>query len=233
MKLNVLSAGAAKGLVGTVETIFKARTGADISGIFSAVGAIQDRFLANEPCDVLILSQKMLEDLQNRGGLLAGNIAPLGAVSTAVAVRDGMASPSIATGAQLAETLKASDAIYIPDPELSTAGRFFVQVLKTLGIERDVASCLRPFPNGATAMRHLAESTDARAIGCTQITEIIYTPGIKAVGPLPKGYDLSTVYSAATSAKATTPDLASAFVVMLTGPTSAILRTEAGFESVG
>ncbi|MBS0528944.1 MAG: substrate-binding domain-containing protein [Proteobacteria bacterium] len=228
--LRILSAGAVKGLVTALQPAFKADANAGIDGTFSAVGAIQDKFLAGEPCDVLILSQKMLEALHQRGNLLAGEILPLGIVRTGIAVRGGMAVPDITSPAALAAALAASDAIFIPDPERSTAGIFFVSVLKALGIYSDVERRLRPFPNGATAMRRLAESTDKNPMGCTEITEINYTPGITLAGPLPKEHDLSTVYSAAVSGKSANPELAHRFVALLSGPQSRSLRIEGGFE---
>jgi molybdate transport system substrate-binding protein len=228
--LRILSAGAAKGLVTALQAKFKAETGADLDGTFSAVGAIQDKFLAGEPCDVLILSHKMLEALHLRGDSLAGAIAPLGTVRTGLAVREGMPMPDIGDSAALTSILMASDAIFIPDPERSTAGIFFVGALKSLGVYADVERRLRPYPNGATAMRHLAESADKHPIGCTQITEIKYTPGIALVGPLPKAYDLSTVYSTAVSNRSSHPELAHRLVALLSGSQSRSLRVSGGFE---
>ena len=66
-----------------------------------------------------------------------------------------------------------------------------------LGIADDVAARLRIFPNGATAMRHLAESDARRPIGCTQSTEIISTKGVMLSGSLPPGCELATMYTAA------------------------------------
>ena len=55
---------------------------------------------------------------------------------------------------------------------------------------------LRPYPNGATAMRALAGARRTSPIGCTQVTEILNTPGVALVGPLPKQFELATVYTA-------------------------------------
>ena len=46
-------------------------------------------------------------------------------------------------------------------------------------------------------MRELAGASDASPLGCTQISEILYTPGVTLVGPLPTEFDLATVYSVA------------------------------------
>ena len=48
---------------------------------------------------------------------------------------------------------------------------------------------------------------------------------------LPVGFELSTVYSAAVSAKATEPALAGRFITLRTGPASPDLRQAAGFEA--
>ena len=54
-------------------------------------------------------------------------------------------------------------------------------------------------------MRALAQSRAARPIGCTQVTEILSTPGVTLVGPLPKEFELATVYTAGVCTKAALP----------------------------
>ena len=46
-------------------------------------------------------------------------------------------------------------------------------------------------------MRALADTTGPGAVGCTQVTEILYTPGVDLVGPLPAEFTLATMYSVA------------------------------------
>ena len=41
--LNILSGGAAQGLVGSLSSAFKAQTGLDIAGEFGAVGAMAEK----------------------------------------------------------------------------------------------------------------------------------------------------------------------------------------------
>ena len=64
---------------------------------------------------------------------------------------------------------------------------------------------MKVYPNGATAMRHLAQSEAQRPIGCTQSTEIISTPGVMLSGTLPQGCELATIYTAAVTARAARP----------------------------
>ena len=129
-------------------------------------------------------------------------IAPLGRVATGVAVRAGEPLPDIADGAALARALRAATGILFPDPARATAGIHFANVLKRLGVYAEVEARLATFPNGATAMRELAQAARPGLLGCTQITEIKYTPGVTLVGPLPGDYALSTVYSVAVCTRA-------------------------------
>ncbi len=124
----------------------------------------------------------------------------------------------------------AAPAIYVPDIVKSTAGIHVASVLARLGIFDDVAPRLSLHPNGATAMRALAAASATGAVGCTQITEIRYTPGVALVGPLPAEFELATVYSVAVWAQAREPGLARRFAELLTGAAARTLRANAGFE---
>ena len=109
-----------------------------------------------------------------------GSAVDIGTVATAIAVRSGDPAPAVGDAAELRAALLAADEICLPDPRQATAGIHFAGVLDRLGIAAEVAPRLRPFPNGMTAMRALAASTAARPIGCTQVTEIVATPGVTA-----------------------------------------------------
>lgn len=230
--LHVIAAGASRDLVTTLGQRLREATGIAVEGVFGAVGAMQDRLLQGEPCDVIVLTQTQIDALAGEGRIQRASIAPLGRVRTGIAVPAGAAPPAIATPAALAAAFMAASAIYVPDTEKSTAGRHFKRVLQTLGISDAVAVRIKSFPNGATAMRQLAEAGDDQAIGCTQITEINYTAGLRLVGPLPEELGLATTYTAAVTAAAAQPDLARRLIALLAGPDAASLRARAGFEPV-
>lgn len=227
--INILCAGAVQGIVKALQTRFERESGATLQMRFGAVGAMKEALLGGEPCDVMIVTDAMVVALQAAGDLGTAPPAPLGRVRTGVAVRSGEASPAIATPDQLRAALRAASAVYFPDPQRSTAGIHFASVLAQLGITDELAARSRTFPNGATAMRELAASGPG-AIGCTQITEILYTPGIALVGPLPDAFELATVYTAAVAARAAQPALAQRFIALLAGPATRSMRAEGGFE---
>lgn len=230
MDLQILSAGAAQGLVRAMEPALRDACGIGLAGSFGAVGAMREKFLAGEPCDVLILTDAMIDGLARDGRVLADTRMPLGRVRTGVAVPTGGAVRTIGNADSLRTVLHAATQVFLPDPQRATAGIHFVKVLRELGLETELAQRLRPHPNGATAMREMAASGDRSAVGCTQITEILYTPGVTLVGPLPPQFELATVYSVVVAAAATQPDHAQQFARMLAGPDAAALRVSGGFE---
>jgi molybdate transport system substrate-binding protein len=228
--LHILSGGAAFGLVSKLEAKFKDSTGCTLAGTYSAVGVMRDQLIAGAPCDVVILSAALIAQLEASGHVVAGSARALGKVRTGVAVKAGRPQPLVNSPHQLKAALLAASGIYFPDPIKATAGIHFMNVLKQLGIDGDVVHKLRPYPNGATAMAEMAKCPEPGLVGCTQVTEILYTPGVDLVAVLPKEFELATVYTAAVSSKAGNPSQAAALVALLSSSDAAALRLAGGFE---
>nr|WP_244645715.1 substrate-binding domain-containing protein [Bradyrhizobium campsiandrae] len=224
-----MSGGAAQGLVGGLSDVFEAQTGCSIDGEFGAVGLMADKLRAGAPADLVILTQALLAKLAAEKVVVAPSMADIGRVETALAVRSRDPRVTAATEADLREVLQSADAIYVPDTKASTAGQHVAKVLDQLGIAYEVASRLKIFPNGATAMRELAVSTATRPIGCTQATEIIATKGIELSGALPPGCELVTMYTAGVATQAAHPKEAEALIALLTGADHRELRQRVGF----
>lgn len=227
--LSVLSGGAAHGLIKSLAPFFKTKTGLDIEGEFGAVGAMADKLRVGRPTDIIVLTAALVGILGKEGLILPSSITNVGLVETALAVRADLPKVSAPDQAALREALLAADAIYVPDTKASTAGIHVAKVLALLGIAGEVESRLKIYPNGATAMRHLAESPAARPLGCTQSTEIISTAGVTLSGALPPGCELATMYTAAITAAAARPREAQILIDLLTAADHRTLRDRAGF----
>jgi molybdate transport system substrate-binding protein len=229
-QLHILSGGAAFGLVSKLEASFKTSTGCTLAGTYSAVGVMRDQLLAGAPCDVVILSAALIAQLEASGHVLPGSARALGKVRTGIAAKAGKPQPAVNSPHQLKAALLAASGIYFPDPIKATAGIHFMNVMKQLGIDNEVTPKLRPYPNGATAMAEMAKCDEPGLIGCTQVTEILYTEGVSLVAVLPKEFELATVYTAAVSSKAGNAAQAAALVALLSSPQAAEVRLLGGFE---
>jgi molybdate transport system substrate-binding protein len=227
--LNILSGGAAQGLVASLAGKFRQRCGFDIAGEFGAVGAMAGKLRGGATADLVILSSALIADLARENLVARASIRDVGRVETALAVRATDPPLSVDDVASLRDALLGADAIFVPDTKSSTAGIHVAKVLQQLGIADAVAGRLKIHPNGATAMRHLAESNTARPIGCTQSTEIINTEGVKLSGPLPQGYDLSTLYTAAIATGAANARQAQFLIDLLTRADQREMRARVGF----
>jgi molybdate transport system substrate-binding protein len=181
------------------------------------------------PTDIAILTTKIIADLAAENLVVRASVSEIGLVETAMAIRTGDPLVTVNNASDLREAFLTADAIFLPDTKASTAGIHVAKVLSQLGIADAVAARLRIYPNGATAMRHLAASDAARPIGCTQSTEIISTPGVVLSGSLPQGCELSTMYTAAVTARAASAREAQSLINLLTDTDTRAQRIGAGF----
>ena len=242
--LRIISAGAAKGLVQGLEVPFTQLKpqGIPVSleSSFGAVGAMKDIFLTEIKTFaldhwaglVVISSQTILTDLIQASLLDASTLTPIGWVSTAMARLEGDASISpMAQEEALKEALLHAPVIYAPDTEQSTAGIHFKKVLMALELWPLLKDRVHNFPNGAAAMGQMAQDKIKGALGCTQVTEINYTPGVEVISLLPQRFELNTLYSAACAFTGHHPQVAKAFIDFVCGqdPRAQKARLEGGF----
>jgi molybdate transport system substrate-binding protein len=227
--LNIISAGAALGLT---RQLLGEQISINVGINFGAVRTMYDHYVSGVPCDLLLLTRTQMEELDAAGCLVADSMRDVGHVKTGVAVRaNTTATPSIADSAALKATLLAASSLYCPDMKQSTAGLHVANMLKSLGIWDSMKDRISEHPNGATAMRMMDSSNDAASIGCTQVTEILYTPSVRLVGLLPQEFELSTVYTIAIPKRSVQPEAALAAIHVLCEPANQAVRTAAGFDA--
>lgn len=228
--VHILSGGAAQGLVQQLRGTFYNETGRAIEGHFGAVSLMRDKLLAGEPCDVLILTEPLIDELTVAGRVQPGSVRALGRVRTGLAVRAGDTPPRVDTPDALKATLLAAQGIYCPDLHKSTAGLHLMGVLQRLGLAQTLQPRLRPCASGTAAMHELAAASGSGLIGCAQVTEIRSTPGVQFAGVLPREFESATFYAAAIASRAEQPQAARLLIDMLAAPDTAPLRRAGGFE---
>lgn len=227
--LRILSAGAAKGVVQALAGPFETASGARIEATFDSAGAISNAVTGGAGCDLVILPAAMLDTLAAQALVDGESIAALGRVPTGIAIAAGDPPPDVHDAEALKAALTAASALYCPDTLRSTAGIHFTGVLRTLGLYDESQAKLRTYANGAQAMAALAQAGPQRAVGCTQITEILYTRGVVLVAALPAPFELATIYGVAVAANSGVSRTARAFAARLTAASTQPLRRAGGF----
>ena len=134
--MHLLSGGAAQGLVNALKPSIEKTTDTQLSCTFGAVGLMKQKLLDGAPCDVVILTAALIEQLTASGHVLAGSARHLGPVKTGVAVKSGTPWPQVETAEQLKAAMLAATGIYFPDPQLATAGIHFFGIVQYIGPER-------------------------------------------------------------------------------------------------
>ena len=78
-QIQLISGGAAQGLVERLKDRFLSESGCAVAGTLGAVGTMKDKLLSGEPCDLVILTQALVDQLASQGHVVAGSESPLGA----------------------------------------------------------------------------------------------------------------------------------------------------------
>lgn len=230
MKIHLLSGGAAYGLVSGVQEKFEATHNCQISGEYGAVGLMKDKLLQGTACDLVILSKKLVDSLVNENHVNAGSVTDLGVVSTGIAIKDHTSPIDVSDIDSFRHALLEARKIFVPHMTKSTAGQHMKAVFERLGVYAEIAGKCREHPNGATAMKAMAGDPDSDLIGCTQETEIVYTPGVKFVGGLPAGCELDTIYTAGITTAAAQPELAQALITIMSSAGLEDFKRKSGFK---
>ena len=231
LELKILSGGAAAGVVQGIQADFENKNDCKINGTFSAVGAMRDLVLQGEPCDIVILSKALVDQLATSGHVIKESIRSLGIVPTGIAVPKSrtLSIPSIKTIDDIREIFRSAPALYFPDMEKSTAGIHFMKVMKTLGLDEGLKSRFRTYPNGATAMHMMSLDPDNNVVGGTQTTEINISPDVTLIGLLPDEVALNTDYCLGVCSSSANKELATTLANILVGDESLQIRKSIGY----
>ena len=146
--------------------------------------SIPSRLSRGEAADVLILDGGAADELGKRGLVRADSKVELALSLIGMVMREDSAKPDIGTVAALKDTLLAATSIAYSDSGSGT--HLSTKLFAQLGVAYTIASKSRKVrgppssePVAAVVARGEAE------IGFQQVPELIHTPGITFVGPLP------------------------------------------------
>jgi molybdate transport system substrate-binding protein len=229
VELNVLAAGATQSTVHDMVGQFEKQTGHTVKLAYGAVGALRDRIYAGEAVDLTIVTPVIIEQLQAKGLVRVETRTDLGRVGGGIAVRSGAPHPAVKTAEELKQALLAADLVYYADPATATAGAYFVKVADRLGVGEAVRRKSRTASGGKEAMEMMAKDP-GKAIGVTQISEIVSARGVDFVAPYPGDLQVMTTYTGIVLTRTAHPDAAAAFLKFLTSAPVQERFARAGYE---
>jgi len=191
--------------------------------------AIPNRLARGEAADVVIGDGRGAEDLSRRGFIRQEGWIDFAKSQVGMVVREGAPKPDISTVEALKRTLLAAKSIAYSD---STSGTYISTTLyPKLGIADEVASKSRKVrgpPSGEPVAAVIARGE--AEIGFQQMSELMHTPGVTIVGPIPEAVQPGSSFGGAVTVNAKEPQAGTALLKFLSSAEATPVIVKAGLQ---
>ena len=193
--------------------------------------AIPTRLAGGQKADVLILDGESAENLAKRGFVIHDSVTILAYSQIGAAVKLGAPKPDISTVDAFRKTLLAASSIAYSD---SGSGTYIANTMfNKLGILDQVKGKsikVRGPPSGEAVAAVVARGE--AEIGFQQVSEIIHTPGITYLGPIPKDMQPGFSFAGAITSNSGNPQGAAELIKFLSAPNMTQVISKAGLIPV-
>jgi molybdate transport system substrate-binding protein len=191
------------------------------------LAVIQERLLASEAADAVVLPVPAVNTLDKAGKLRAGSRVGLARVGIGVAVRQGATVPDVSTVDAFRKTLLAARSIVHPDPKGGGfTGAHIDRLFERLGVADAVRPKVRLMFAISGGMAAVAKG-DAE-IGLFNVSEILPVSGAALAGAFPAELQNYITFAGAVSVDSAAPDVAAEYLRLLAGARDA--WAAGGFE---
>lgn len=212
-EIKVFTARAGATVLDKIGSEFERTTGHKLNVIYDPViGASFRKISAGEPFDVLILSPPIIDGLIKDGKILAETRANLFRSGMGVEVRTGAPKPDISSVEAFKRALLNAKSMGY----LKVVNRV-EQLVERLGLADAIKSKVTMLDSDIVS--ELVAKGELE-LGIVVTTQILTTPGVELVGPLPPEIQYYIQFTAGVSANSKAPDGARELIKFLTGTTA-------------
>ncbi len=231
-EIKVLSTIAFQSVFDTEIPAFNRSSGHKTSAEFGGGTAMATRISNNEVVDVYFGARQNIDALVAAGKVRADSVVDLARSPVGFAVKQGAPRPDVSAADTLKRTLLASRGITYPDPASgSPSANHLVRVAGQLGIANELQARTRRLPGGGAAGPTMLITGEAD-LAFQQNCELLLTPGVELLGPLPTEFQLITIMSVAVPVTAREPEAAKAFIKYLQTPAAVAVMNRWGLEPI-
>jgi molybdate transport system substrate-binding protein len=224
--VNCISSMATKRLLEEAAADFRSQEG--IAVALESVGGVvaAKRVSDGEPFDVVILAQDALDALASGGKVDASTVTAIAVSQVAVAMSDAAPAAPMNGADDLRALMSSARRIgYSTGP----SGVALISLIKEWGMFGALQSRLLQAPPGVPVARLIADGTVD--LGLQQRSELLGMPGIRILGDMPPGAEITTVFSGAVCAGAATPGEAASFLAYLASDRTDVLKKKSGMSA--
>jgi molybdate transport system substrate-binding protein len=204
---------------------FERETGNNVT-LHYAIYPQQKQQIESGDFDVAIFATPQIAGLIQQGRLVSGSSVDIARSSIGVAVRAGAPKPDIATEEAFKKTLLAAKSITYTKE--SQTGVYLKRQLDRIGVADAIKDKLILQPAGAMTTPAVAKGEAELAI--VLVSDILGTPGVDLVGPLPASLQHYVMQTAALGATAKQPAAGAALIKYLSGAAAGAVFTAKGLE---
>ena len=183
------------------------------------------RIQAGEPFDFLVAAPGQIDGLVKEGRIISETRTNLTRSGIGMQVRAGTSKPDISSVEAFKRALLNAKSIgYLKEGQ---SGVYLATLLERLGIAEAIASKVtRPDTDIVSELVAKGEIE----LGMVVITQIITTPGVELVGPLPAEIQSYITFTAGVSTAAKAPEAARDLIKFLQGPSAPPVIKSQGME---
>jgi molybdate transport system substrate-binding protein len=225
-EIKVLAVGAFPGAFKELVPQFERTSGNKVTVTYGATPGLIKQIEAGETFDVAILIAGPMSEAAKEGYFAAAR-PPVSSVGLGAAVRAGAPKTDISSPEAFKQALlKAKSVAILPE---SVNGKHFLSVFERLDIGDEMKAKIKPQKAPGEVAQAVAKGEAEFALFVSN--QLIGVPGVDYVGPVPKEFQQTLVFTAAVSAKAKEPEAANAFIKYLTSPAAAAVIRRTGWMS--
>jgi molybdate transport system substrate-binding protein len=188
---------------------------------------LADRIIGGERFDIFVGPPVQVERLIKASKVVADTRTPIARSGIGVEVRAGAPKPDIGTVDAFKRALMNAKSIgYLK--QAGTSGAYLHGLIDRLGITEAIQhKVVRPDTDIVSEMVAKGEIE----LGMVVITQIMTTPGVELVGPIPTEIQSYVRWSGAVATDSAAPDVARDLIRFLTGPTALPVFKSQGMEA--
>jgi molybdate transport system substrate-binding protein len=220
--IRVLSSLGTREVVEAIAPEFERAHGCAVARVYESSIGLLKRVADGETADVAVFTAAALDGMIAQGKVVSRIDVSRSFVG--MAVRKGAPRPDIGTPEKLKRALLAAKSL--AHSKTGASGIYFASLIDRLGL-RDALKAKTIVRDGIVA--DIAASGEAE-LAVQQISELMQSPGVDIVGPLPDELQQVTIFSAGMFTGSAQTGLAEAFVAHLTSPATAALIRAKGME---
>jgi len=227
-EIRIIAGGALSAVIGQLGPSFERTTGHKIVAQYGASGALKRRIEADEPFDLAILPQTMIDDLIKQGKIAGDTRTEIARVGLVVGVRAGAPRPDVSSIDAFKNTLLGAKSItYAPE---GATGIHLVKVFTRLGITEQMKAKTILHPVAARAAQAVANGEVELVFAAAP--NLLSVRGVEIAGMFPPDLQDWVIATAGIATNAKETAAAKALITHLRTPEAATAIRANGWEPI-